>query len=106
MTKITFNRELIRTNKLGLSWLAIASTVVFCLSCCNCPFLSGMWNIKRKEHIDIPFEISKIVRGHSSDPHFLDRNCLNSQFPYISWGKSKRSFMILYVNVSDHFLER
>ena len=54
----------------------------------------------------IPIEISKIVRGHSSEPHFLDRNCLNSQFPYISWGKSKRSFMILYVNVSDHFLER
>jgi hypothetical protein len=54
----------------------------------------------------IPIEMSKIVRGHSSDPHFLDRNFPPSQFPYISWGKPKRSFMILYINVADHFLER
>ena len=54
----------------------------------------------------IPIEISKIVRGHSSDPHFLDRNFPPSQFPSISWRRSKRSFMILYVTVPDHFLER
>ena len=43
---------------------------------------------------------------YSSDPHFLARNFPPSQFPYISWGKSKRSFIILYVAVPDHFLER
>ena len=50
----------------------------------------------------IPIEISKIVRGHSSDPHFLDRNFPPSQFPYISWESRKGPswfYMQMYLTI-------
>ena len=55
---------------------------------------------------NILIEISQKSMGELKFTHSLARNCPPSQFSHISWGSSKRSLIILYVTVPDHFLER
>ena len=55
---------------------------------------------------NIPIEIFQKSMAELMFTHFLARNYPPNQFSHISWGSSKRSLIILYVIVPEHFLER